>query len=95
MADGSHVGSLRVIHTPGHSPGHIVLLHEPSRALLVGDAVFNRGGLSSGHDALAADPARRDASYARMPRGVSAVGLSHGAPLNGDEAASFDAWLDR
>lgn len=95
VADGSRVGSLRVIHTPGHSPGHIVLLHEPSRALLVGDAVFNRGGLSSGHDALAADPAGRDASYARMPRGVSAVGFSHGAPLNGDEAASFDAWLDR
>jgi len=95
VVDGARVGSLRVIHTPGHSPGHIVLLHEPSRALLVGDAVFNRGGLSGGHDALAADPVVRDASYARMPRDVTAVGFAHGAPLVGDAVTSLNAWLDR
>jgi glyoxylase-like metal-dependent hydrolase (beta-lactamase superfamily II) len=95
VADGAHIGPLRVVHTPGHSPGHIVLLHEPSRALLVGDAVFNRGGLSSGHDALAADPGVRDASYARMPRDIAAVGFAHGAPLVGQEAAAgLGAWMD-
>jgi len=55
IIDGS--GGLRVIHTPGHSPGHIVLLHEPSSTVLVGDAVFNRGKLALGPDTLAADPA--------------------------------------
>jgi glyoxylase-like metal-dependent hydrolase (beta-lactamase superfamily II) len=49
-------GGLRVIHTPGHSPGHIVLLHEPTRTLLAGDAVFNRGQLGLGPAPLAADP---------------------------------------
>src|SRR3954467_4655164 len=34
-------GGLRVIHTPGHSPGHISLLHEPTRTLVTGDALFN------------------------------------------------------
>ncbi|MFY4718441.1 MBL fold metallo-hydrolase [Streptomyces sp. LaBMicrA B280] len=93
LTDGERVGSLRVIHTPGHSPGHIALLHEPSGALLVGDAVFHRGALATGPDALAADPATRDASYARLPRDVTAVGFSHGTPLLGDEVGHFTTWL--
>ena len=31
----------RVLHTPGHSPGSITLVHEPSRQAIVGDALFN------------------------------------------------------
>jgi glyoxylase-like metal-dependent hydrolase (beta-lactamase superfamily II) len=34
-------GGLRVLHTPGHSPGHISLLHEGSGVLITGDAIFN------------------------------------------------------
>jgi glyoxylase-like metal-dependent hydrolase (beta-lactamase superfamily II) len=30
-----------VVHTPGHSPGHISLLVEPSGTLITGDALFN------------------------------------------------------
>ena len=31
-----------VIHTPGHTPGHISLLHKEQRFLIVGDALANR-----------------------------------------------------
>jgi glyoxylase-like metal-dependent hydrolase (beta-lactamase superfamily II) len=34
-------GGLRVIHTPGHTPGHVSLLHEPTGLLITGDALFN------------------------------------------------------
>ena len=34
-------GGLQVIHTPGHTPGHISLLHQPTRVLITGDALFN------------------------------------------------------
>lgn len=34
-------GGLRVVHTPGHTPGHVSLLHEPSRLLITGDAIWN------------------------------------------------------
>jgi glyoxylase-like metal-dependent hydrolase (beta-lactamase superfamily II) len=34
-------GGLRVVHTPGHTPGHVSLLHEPSGVLVTGDAIFN------------------------------------------------------
>ncbi len=38
-----HLGneSFDVIHTPGHTPGHIVLVHEASKTLWVGDVIFN------------------------------------------------------
>jgi glyoxylase-like metal-dependent hydrolase (beta-lactamase superfamily II) len=35
---------LRVVHTPGHTPGHVSLLHEPSGVLITGDAVWNMRG---------------------------------------------------
>jgi glyoxylase-like metal-dependent hydrolase (beta-lactamase superfamily II) len=34
-------GGLRVVHTPGHSPGHVSFLHEETRTLITGDAIFN------------------------------------------------------
>lgn len=33
-----------VIHTPGHTPGHISLLDQEKRVLIAGDAMNNRGG---------------------------------------------------
>lgn len=32
--------TLMVIHTPGHTPGHVVFFHAPSRLALVGDVLF-------------------------------------------------------
>jgi glyoxylase-like metal-dependent hydrolase (beta-lactamase superfamily II) len=34
-------GGLRVVHTPGHSPGHVSYLHQDSGVLITGDAIFN------------------------------------------------------
>ena len=34
-------GGLRVMHTPGHTPGHISLLHPTSGVLITGDSIFN------------------------------------------------------
>lgn len=36
-------GGLQVIHTPGHTPGHVSFLHKPSGTLITGDSVFNFG----------------------------------------------------
>ncbi len=33
-----------VVHTPGHTPGHISLLHRGKRFLIAGDALSNRNG---------------------------------------------------
>ncbi len=41
-----------VIHTPGHTPGHIALLHREKRLLIAGDALANRGGKLQGPASL-------------------------------------------
>lgn len=38
-------GGLRVLATPGHTPGHVSLLHEPTATLITGDALINQLGL--------------------------------------------------
>ena len=50
-------GGVRIVHTPGHSPGHVSLLHEPTRTLVTGDAMFNFSfrGLSLSPKFLCAD----------------------------------------
>jgi glyoxylase-like metal-dependent hydrolase (beta-lactamase superfamily II) len=37
-------GGLQVVHTPGHTPGHICLLHLSSKVLIVGDALYHFNG---------------------------------------------------
>ncbi|BBI31026.1 hydrolase [Cohnella abietis] len=41
---------LTIIDTPGHTPGHISLYHEPSRTLIAGDALVVRDGQLHGPD---------------------------------------------
>jgi glyoxylase-like metal-dependent hydrolase (beta-lactamase superfamily II) len=40
LSDGDKIGSLQVIHTPGHTPGHISLYSREDRALIGGDFLF-------------------------------------------------------
>ncbi|WP_235885539.1 MBL fold metallo-hydrolase [Paenibacillus cymbidii] len=47
FADGDELpiaGGLTVIHTPGHTPGHVSLYHRPSKTLIAGDAMVIVGG---------------------------------------------------
>ena len=34
-------GGLRILHTPGHTDGHISLIHEPSGVLITGDCLMH------------------------------------------------------
>jgi len=46
LGDGDKLGSLTVVATPGHTPGHVAYFHEPSGAVFAGDAYQVRGGLA-------------------------------------------------
>ncbi|NLX48881.1 MAG: MBL fold metallo-hydrolase [Methanospirillum sp.] len=43
LGDGDEIGGLRVLHTPGHTPGSCCLLDEGTADLLAGDTVFSDG----------------------------------------------------
>jgi glyoxylase-like metal-dependent hydrolase (beta-lactamase superfamily II) len=46
LSDGERVGSLQVIATPGHTPGHIALLDTRDGSLIAGDAFQTRAGIA-------------------------------------------------
>lgn len=58
-------GHPRVIHTPGHTPGHVALLFEAAGALMVGDALCTR------------DPIRGEGGPHPMPRGTNVNNSAH------------------
>jgi len=86
-------GGLRVVHAPGHTPGHIALHAPARRALFGGDAIMNTWGLhlppsSSTHDM---DEARRSlALLAELEFDVLLPG--HGPPVLGRAAEKVAAY---
>jgi glyoxylase-like metal-dependent hydrolase (beta-lactamase superfamily II) len=46
LADGDRIGSLQVVASPGHTPGHIALLDTRDRSLIGGDAFQTRAGIA-------------------------------------------------
>jgi len=51
-----YCGGIQIIHTPGHTPGHICLYHKPSKTLIAGDLLFvERGKLSPAPPFINAD----------------------------------------
>jgi glyoxylase-like metal-dependent hydrolase (beta-lactamase superfamily II) len=46
LAAGDRVGSLEVIASPGHSPGHVAFLDTRDRALIAGDVFTSIGGVA-------------------------------------------------
>jgi glyoxylase-like metal-dependent hydrolase (beta-lactamase superfamily II) len=43
LGDGDELGGLRVLHTPGHAPGHLCFLEPRTRTLVAGDMVAGQG----------------------------------------------------
>jgi len=41
LRDGDRVGNFRVIHTPGHTPGHVVYFRDSDGVAVVGDVITN------------------------------------------------------
>ncbi len=41
LRDGDVVGDFQVVHTPGHTPGHVIYFRESDRTAIVGDLLAN------------------------------------------------------
>ncbi|WP_424357668.1 MBL fold metallo-hydrolase [Methanocella sp. MCL-LM] len=68
---------LRVIHTPGHTPGSICLYEPVSKAMFTGDTVFEEGGF--GRTDIGGNPEHMLSSLAMLTRfDVSTLYPGHG-----------------
>jgi len=91
LSDGEVIpclGGLRVIHTPGHSPGGICLYLEPSKVLFVGDLIINHDGrLSRPLPHPDGDPRQLEESLKKLAQlEVEVCCVAHGKPLVGAAA---------
>ena len=87
LREGDAVGPLRVLHTPGHSPGHLAF-HWPERRFVVaGDAITTWPEFSAGWTAFELNPEQQRESVRRMAElDAAIVGVGHGDPITEDAA---------
>ncbi|NJN81847.1 MAG: MBL fold metallo-hydrolase [Caldilineaceae bacterium] len=85
---GERLGSLEVIHAPGHSPGHLAFYLPESRVLFTGDAVVTSPKFMGGWPGFALN-ARQQAETLRKLADYDAkiLAVGHGEPIlrNGQE----------
>jgi glyoxylase-like metal-dependent hydrolase (beta-lactamase superfamily II) len=104
LTGGEQIGSLEVISTPGHTPGHLAFRDARDNALIVGDVYTSYGGLAvSNHFNLRfplAAPATwdkaKDAESARKLRDLepALVVVGHGPPVT-DPLPAMDRAISR
>ncbi|HOI58696.1 MULTISPECIES: MBL fold metallo-hydrolase [unclassified Methanoculleus] len=81
LSDGDRVGDLRVIHTPGHTPGGICLYDETAKRLFSGDTVFT-GGSFGRYDFPGGDLTALKRSIERLSTlAVEELYPGHGEPV--------------
>lgn len=85
LDDAELPGGLRAVHTPGHSPGHVALLHPETGVLITGDAVMNLRGVRYAPAFLCTDPDRnRDSADRLGDLDFGTVAFAHGPELRRD-----------
>ena len=104
LAHGDRVGSLEVVASPGHSPGHVAFLDTRDGTLIAGDVFTTYGGAAvSNHfhlrfplAAMATWDKARDLESARALRALDPklLAVGHGSALR-DPGAAMDAAIAR
>jgi glyoxylase-like metal-dependent hydrolase (beta-lactamase superfamily II) len=97
LSPGDRVGSLEVVPSPGHTPGHVSFLDTRDRALIAGDVFTSIGGVAvSNHfhlpfpfASMATWDKAKDLESARALRALepSVVVVGHGPPIRTPAAA--------
>jgi glyoxylase-like metal-dependent hydrolase (beta-lactamase superfamily II) len=87
-------GGLTVLHTPGHTPGHLAFWSEKHKVLLSGDAIVTWPELAPGWDSFTLNERQRRESLHRMAeRAPEKVGVGHGEPILGRAAERVNSLL--
>jgi glyoxylase-like metal-dependent hydrolase (beta-lactamase superfamily II) len=80
--EGAQIGPLRVLHTPGHTPGHLAFYWQEKRALFTGDAFVTWPLICPGWPNAMLNEKDTWKSLRRMAEmDVDVVGVGHGKPI--------------
>jgi glyoxylase-like metal-dependent hydrolase (beta-lactamase superfamily II) len=104
LTGGERIGSLEVVPSPGHSPGHVAFLDTRDRTLIAGDVFTSFGSVQvSNHfywrfplAAMATNDGRQDLTSARSLRALEPAVLvvGHG-PATRNPTAAMDRAIQR
>ncbi len=91
VTDGQEVFGLRVVDTPGHTPGHIAVFDIDSRVLVAGDALINTiDGMKGPMPEFTEDMPTAEESVRKLAAMEPQVILfGHGTPVQRDAAAQL------
>jgi glyoxylase-like metal-dependent hydrolase (beta-lactamase superfamily II) len=88
LQEGDQVGEFRVIHAPGHTPGHVIFFRDTDRVVVGGDVLFNLNpstglpGLHEPPEPFSTDPAENRRSIKKLlALRPKIVCFGHGPPL--------------
>ncbi len=82
IGDGDQVGPLRVVATPGHTPGHLAFYWPERKALFASDALVNWPEFGPGWDFFMLNFKQNDQSLVKMAElDVDVLGVGHGDPI--------------
>ena len=83
VADNDEVFGLRVIATPGHTPGHVCVFDPAGSLLILGDAMNNIDKLAGPNPQYTADMARAHQSVKKLAKlKFERAVFGHGEPIN-------------
>jgi len=100
LRDGDEVAGFRVVHAPGHTPGHVMFFRESDRLVIAGDVLANLNFLT-GKPGLREPPPFFSADVALNRRSIqklielkpSIVCFGHGYPLR--ESSALEQFVAR
>ncbi len=92
LEDGDEIAGFRVVHAPGHTPGHVMYFREADRLCIAGDVLANinfltgRPKLMEPPKAFSADPAQNRRSMQTLADlRPKIICFGHGPPLRNPE----------
>jgi glyoxylase-like metal-dependent hydrolase (beta-lactamase superfamily II) len=82
LRDGSKIGPLEAIYTPGHTPGHLAFYWPQRSALFAGDALVTLPDFEPGWGGFMLNTRQNHASLRRLAElDANWIGVGHGDPI--------------
>jgi glyoxylase-like metal-dependent hydrolase (beta-lactamase superfamily II) len=86
--EGDQIGPLKVIHAPGHTPGHLAFWLSAPRILFCGDAVVTSPKFMAGWPAFTLNERQHDATLQKLASYEAEIlAFGHGEPIQKEGAA--------
>jgi glyoxylase-like metal-dependent hydrolase (beta-lactamase superfamily II) len=100
LQEGDQVGGFRVVHAPGHTPGHVIFFREADRLVIAGDVLANinfltrKPGLREPPRAFCVDVAENRRSIRKLLElRPQVICFGHGPPLRDIER--LEHWVNQ